>query len=302
MARVALITTGAMEHAALPRSLARMFPEHEFVAHPRIDGFTSAPLPPDYAALRVRRPLLNIEKFANTLIGQIAGGRRDEPRPDFVIGIEDMELCNAASPSNITTALRDAVAHNLEHWADGPRRARLQAELRNRCSFHLMAPMTEAYFFADAAALHRATAPQPNQPCCFDATACDVEQFRVADPIYLDTPTVPKADRGRYDWRCEDRQGHPKRYLEYLTDPRLDGRARYRETTQGVDALATLDWPAIVCGARSPAVARFARSLMADLVDMLGTPQEWPELGELANEDCHELTWPPPRASLLRNL
>ena len=175
MARVALITTGAMEELALQKSLERIFPEHEFIAPKRLDGFTSSRLPPDYASLRQRRPLLNIEKFAKTLIGRIAGGRRDEPRADFVIGIEDMELCNADCPANITGALRDAVAQNLEQWADGPKRERLRLALGERCSFHLMTPMTEAYFFADPDALARATGPGLDHPNLFDPSSCDIE-------------------------------------------------------------------------------------------------------------------------------
>ena len=302
MARVALITTGAMEELALQKSLERMFPEHEFIAPKRLDGFTSSRLPPDYASLRQRRPLLNIEKFAKTLIGRIAGGRRDEPRADFVIGIEDMELCNADCPANITGALRDAVAQNLEQWADGPKRERLRLALGERCSFHLMTPMTEAYFFADPDALARATGPGLDHPNLFDPSSCDIEGFHVEDTVYLDTPTVPKAHRERHDWRVENRQGHPKSYLAYLTDPQLDGKARYTETKHGAEALASLEWPNIVLGGRRPAVARFARSLIADLVDMLGTPERWPDLGALELDECHPLTWPPARDTLLRNL
>ena len=141
MARVVLLTTGSMEELAFPRSLARLFPGHDFIARPRMDGFTSSMLPPDYAALRDKRPLLNIEKFAKTLIGLFAGGRSDEPRPDFVLALEDMELLNAAAPANITRALRDAVLHNLSTWGDGTVRARVTEALRTRSSFHLMAPM-----------------------------------------------------------------------------------------------------------------------------------------------------------------
>jgi hypothetical protein len=302
MARVVLITTGSMEALAFPRSLARLFPEHEFVAAPRLDGFTSSTLPPNYAQLRENRPRLNIEKFANTLIGRLAGGRRDEPRADFVIGIEDMELCNAATPEHITSALRDAVQHNLPSWGDSAKVKHLTAQLRGRCSFHLMAPMTEAYFFADPAALTRATAPTPDQPCRFDATVCDIEAFHVDDPTYLNAPIVPKPERVRHDWRCEERQGHPKRYIEFLTDAQLDGKARYSETKHGCDALAELNWPAIVCGVRSQAVARFARSFLSDLVDMLGPSPSYPELDALVVTDCHPLTWPPHKANLLRNL
>ena len=66
-----------------------------------------------------------------------------------MIGIEDMELCNAETPRDITGALRDAVKYNLENWGDITERGRLADRLRNCCSFHLMVPMTEAYFFAD---------------------------------------------------------------------------------------------------------------------------------------------------------
>lgn len=302
MSRVVLITTGSMEELAFPRSLARLFPEHQFIALPRMDSFTSATLPPNYAQLREKRSRLNIEKFATKMVGQIAGGRRDDPRADFVIGIEDMELCNAAAPEHITGALRDAVDHSLANWGDAPTRKRLGDQVRSRCSFHLMTPMTEAYFFADPAALARATAPAPDHPCQFDPSTCDVEAFHVDDPAYVDAPLVPKQQRERHDWRCEDRQGHPKRYVAYLTDPRLDGKARYAETTHGRDALADLDWPAIVRGDRSPAVARFARSLLADLVDMLGPSASCPELDALPVADCHPLTWPPPNGHLLRNL
>ena len=113
MARVVLITTGSMEELAFPRSLARLFPDHEFIARPRMDGFTSATLPPDYAALRDKRPLLNIEKFARTLIGLFAGGRKDQPRPDFVLALDDMELVNAAAPENITRALRARAGYGV---------------------------------------------------------------------------------------------------------------------------------------------------------------------------------------------
>ncbi len=55
--------------------------------------------------------------------------------------------------------------------------------VRERCSFHLMAPMTEAYFFGEAAALKRAGAMR--NPSRFDRQVCDPEAFTVADSRYL---------------------------------------------------------------------------------------------------------------------
>jgi hypothetical protein len=293
MARIRLITTGRMEKEALGVSLGRLFPGHEFECKEHIDGFTSARLPP--ASPTTSAPL-NLDKFAATLIGVFdPGNRRDRPRPDFVIGIEDVELCNADDPARITGALRQTLERRLDQWPGGSRTVEgLREALESKVSFHLMSPMTEALFFADAAALARATAPAPDRPNRFDPTTCDVESFYVGDPDYLETPADPE---GRCRWRTrEGRQGHPKRYLIYLTDPGTGGR--YRETEHGVDALRSLDWPSVV---GQPQRTRFARSLLADLADMLGPPDEGP-LPSILEGDTHPLTWPPPRRSLLRNL
>ena len=150
-----------------------------------------------------------------------------------------------------------------------------------------MAPMTEAYFFADPAALARATAPGPAHPSRFDP-ATDVETFTVDDPGYLDPPAEPDSR-----WcKPSGRQGHPKRYLIYLTEPCTGGG--YREPEHGVAALAALDWPKAT---RHPEHTRLARSLLADLADMLGPPH-----GDLLAEPTHPITWPPPRDRVLRNL
>lgn len=301
MARVLLVVTGKMEAQVLHTSLARIFPDHEFHVAPRIDGFTSTPLPPPPTPLS-QRHRTRLASFAASLVGRVRGARKDAVvHADFVIGLDDLELCNAAQPANVTAALRGAIADALAS-CEGASQARLTAQLQERCSFHLLAPMTEAYFFADAVALARATAPGPHRVNRFDPGACDVEQFCVSDVDYESAATVAKSARGPNDWRCEGRERHPKHYLEYLTDPALEGRGRYDETRQGCAALRELDWPALATDVGSPAVARFARSLIADLVDMLGAPAEHPALARLEHADCHPLTWPPPREPLLRNL
>lgn len=297
MARVQLITTGVMEERALGKCLQRCFPDHEFVARPRLDGFTSAKLPPDLASMSpTQRLLLNIHKFARALIGTFApGGREDRQRPDFVLAVEDLELLNADAPERVTRTVRDSVAHNLENWPlAGPTRARLRAALQERCSFHLMAPMTEAYFFADPAALATATAPALDHPNNFAPSSCDIEAFAVDDPAYLTPLSVPPLR-----WQTENRRQHPKHYLEYLTDAKLDGGFRYQETSLGARALADLDWAAVL--ARGSA-ARFARSLLADLADMLGSDPLGCSHERLALAGCHPLTWPPPRERILRNI
>ncbi|MFO7561917.1 MAG: hypothetical protein R6X02_04695 [Enhygromyxa sp.] len=286
MALVQLITTGVMEERALGASLRRLFPDHEFICKPHLDGFTSAPLPPQP---HPRAPL-NLDKFAKTLIGVFdPGNRRDRPRPDFLIGIDDVELCNADDPSRITASLRQILERRLAEWPGNARSVdRLRDDLLEKVSFHVMAPMTEAYFFADATALSRSTAPALDRPNRFDLAACDVESFEVLDPDYLDAPPDPTC-RWR---RSGPRQGHPKRYLSYLTDPGTG--SRYRESDHGVRALAELEWPTVT---RDSQRTRFARSLLADLVDMLGAPAK-----DINDGETHPLTWPPPADRVLRNL
>lgn len=300
MARVLLLVTGAMEEKALARSLKGCFPAHEFVCKPRLDGFTSSRLPPDFAALsETERKLLNVDKFIKTVIGAFApGGRRDAPKPDFLLAIEDLELLNTDTPENITKTVRDGLHRNLAAWpADGPILDRLTHALKDRCSFHLMAPMTEAYFFSEPAAFIRATAPGPDHLNNFDPTRADAESFIVEDPAYLTPNDLPKKD---HRWRRANRRVHPKHYLEYLTDPQLDNNPRYDELTLGCDALKQLAWGPMLTS--SPTALRFARSLFTDLAEMLGEPPVDCTLEDIDAGTCHPLTWPPPRDRVLRNL
>jgi len=291
MARVQLITTGVMEERALGKSLRRLFPDHEFVSWPRLDGFTSARLPP--APPLPSGVRLNLDKFVANLIGAFdPGNRRDRSRPDFVVAVEDVELANADDPARITASLRDALQRRFDAWPTKDRaHDRLREDLQRKVSFHLMAPMTEAYFFADSRALARATAPAPCRPSRFDPET-DVETFALDDPDYLGPPADPSSP-----WCTETgRQGHPKRYLIYLTESSAGGR--YRESEHGARALEGLDWRHV---ARSPDHTRFARSLLADLEDMLGPPSQALPSATAAGQ-THSLTWPPPRDHLLRNL
>lgn len=298
MARVVLFTTGRMEELALGASLKRLFPAHDFVAKPRLDGFTCNRLPPDFAALSAtQRMLLNIDKFAKSLIGVFApGGRKDRPPADHVLAVEDVELVNADAPENITRTVREAIERNLAGWgmSQGPA-DRVRDALQKSCSFHLMAPMTEAYFFADPGAFGRATAGGPCHPNRFER-ARDVEDFEVADESYL-------AEGTPVDWRTSGRERHPKQYVRYLTDPALDGKYRYSERENGADALRALDWAHVLRRAgREHPCTRFARSLLADLRELLDELPEGLSDSDLERDDCQPLTWPPPQRPVLRNL
>ncbi|HSO00140.1 MAG TPA: hypothetical protein VLS89_17730, partial [Candidatus Nanopelagicales bacterium] len=191
MKRVALLVTGKAEEA-LHQSLKRLFPEAEFIMLPRRDGFTSAALPPApvlHTLGKAPRPT-NIERLAAALVAEVEPGRRDQKPPDLVVLIDDLELVNEAWPERAIEHVRAAVRAHLERhpWPSAAARERAYERVCERCSFHVLAPMVEAYFYAEPAALTRAGARRPS---LVDAAASDVERFVVDDAAFLGPPDRP---------------------------------------------------------------------------------------------------------------
>lgn len=284
MAQVSLIVTGRLEQLALAQSLAQIFPLDDFVARPRVDGITSSVMPVRPIASNGR--VSYVDEFAAKLVGEAFPGRdKSGPAPDLVVAVDDLELVNSAQPAVVTRTLAQAVDDHIEaQFPSAATRKRARDTVRTRCSFHLFAPMMEAYFFAEPAALDRAGRMRVSQ----FAPTTDVEHFAVNDPVYQQPPdTKPK-----HDWRKPDRARHPKRYLKFLTDDALDGFGTYSETGAGVAALSTLDWRTVMA---APSHAKFARSLLEDLADGLNRTQPYPGLVE-------STTWTPGRLGVLRNI
>jgi hypothetical protein len=201
--------------------------------------------------------LSTIEKYAKALLAALNPGR-GEPRPDYVFGIDDLELVNRDQPKASITAFRHAVAAELasrRRTTNADRYDKFEAAVKEQCSFHLFVPMTEAYFFGDADALR--TAGCTRQAILVPDS--DVEQFQTTDPDYLAPPRQPPPS-----WAIDlsVRHLHPKRYLQFLLDPTW-----YGETSQGVDALLSLDWNGVLA---RPRQTLFLRSLFQDLADAVG--------------------------------
>ncbi len=261
MAVVALIPTGAMEHRCLHLALRRVFPDHHFMPIPpeqHLDGFTSH----DVASLAEMKPgpvPSNLTELAAQLVNSIFPGRKGQ-KIDFAYVVEDLELCNQHQPDRVLSCFRDAVRSYIEETWPQQTAARYK-EVRERCSFHLFRPMTEAYFFGEAAALSRANVIRlPQLP-----TDLDLEQFRTTDQVYLGLPqgTKPLAD-------MPERELHPKSYLRYLCNPSLADRSRrYKETVNGVNALSSLDLQQVL---RSPPHCPFLHALFDDLAEALNCP------------------------------
>lgn len=253
MPTIALIVTGDMEQRVLGASLQRVFPTAEFSTQ-KVDSFTSARVawpPPRRAGMQA-----NIEKFATALIAALDPGRR-KPPPDFVFAVDDLELINRDQPEQVVAALRSAITAELER-RQGQLNQRsfdkLQEAVKQQCSFHLLVPMCEAYFFADPQALAAAGCTK----IWSLAPDCDVEQLEVTDAGFLaDQSAATPAPR--WAIQADLRRLHPKHYLDFLLES-------YRDTHQGVAALTVIDWLAIL---QQPEHCRFLRSLFHDLTDAM---------------------------------
>lgn len=223
MKRIQLVVTGKCEQS-LPTALRRLFPQLDWLPAIYSESFTSTSL---------REPIPSrlketIDKFAETLLRNV-----DEDDERMIIGIDDVEQ-NA--PGEIVAAVVAACGRQVARLSGAGRRERIAAKLVERCSFHLLRPMVEAYFFGDPPALVRAGQKRPSR---FDPADCDIESFEV-----LDLDHRPDPER------------HPKRYLRFLAND------DYRETKGGRKALEELDWLTVIAN-ESHATA--VRALLNDI-------------------------------------
>lgn len=300
MKRVVLLVTGQTEKA-LGSSLQRVFSNVEFVVRQPWTGFTSNALPekPLLKCLGDAREETYLEKLVGLLVSEVAPGRRNEKPADMVVLVDDLELCNAGWPERVIGHVRTAVQAYVDHypWTGATSRERALDQLRTRCSFHLLCPMIESYFFSEAEALTRAGAKRASK---FDAAVVDAEQFCADEPEFLLPPNRVNKDSAP-QWATDDRAKHPKRYLQFLCDPAGVSLRPYFESDNprgrpsGEAALRHLDW-ALVFG--NADYVRFIRSLFFDIADALDET----EIAERFAGTTHPLTWPPSANNVLRNI
>ena len=276
-----------MEHPALGEALAAVFPGHKFVPRPPekpASGFTSRDVAPLAKASPCPVPT-NLDELAATLVNAILPGRRGQ-KIDFASVVEDLELCNEGQPELVLDVFRGAVDNYIRHtW---PQQSdKIYSQVRERCSFHLFRPMTEAYFFGEADALQRARVSRtPQLPADLD-----LEHFRTIDQEFLALPARTKDIA-----EIPAREFHPKCYLRYLCDPTLmDKRNRYRETDQGVAALSTLDWSDVM---RPSPHCPFLHAFLDDIGAALNSPLPFVNP---AHADAR-VRFPGPKDRILRNL
>lgn len=250
--RVKLVVTGRLERAALHRSLARWFPRTgagepiEFLTPSMFQGPTCNPLDDRSEPI----PEL-VRTFTTALVAETIHGSEPGPKPpDLVVGVEDLELANIDQPQVVVRCIRRGVEDFLTRNLERRTAERWRATLQEKCSFHLLVPMPEAYFFGERAALERTGVAREieSRLCCNDLEAFDTD-----DPDFM--------------LRRPDDRRHPKRYLGDLL--RRSGRSAYRETRDGAQALESLAWPEL---SEDPQTLAFARALFEDLADAFELP------------------------------
>lgn len=285
--RVGLIVTGRCEERGLCDSLGRVFQGTRFEVLRRVESFTSA----DVRDLPMSPAPSTLQNLASRIVAEVA--EVDNP-PDLLVAIDDLERVNAPHPELVAGRVRDAILAHLERheWTSQATREKAVRLVRERCSFHLLAPMVEAYFFAEPEALVRAGAVRSSR---VDAAAADLEDFVTDDPDYMGHPVVPhKQHPKQKSWAIPlpERTRHPKHYLRFLCDPEDPYTKRYVETKGGAEALSRLDWARVFAHAEH---VRLARSLFEDIADRLGVPHPFPGQGHPATAGFRT-------ARVLRNL
>lgn len=267
MARIKLIVTGDMEKAVLHQSLKRYFPDNRnskgviWDTPRKAQCVTSSPLRPLAAGASPSNPMIELAK---AMVAEAITGKRGEAA-DLVIVIDDVELGNLGQEAVIAEHFCAAVNKVIQSKNfDLSEENRWRNEIQQKCSFHLLKPMVEAYLFGDPVALRLAGVPNGVNPCLVHST--DVEQFESNDALWLpicQTENAQKQLQNKPWWRNER---HPKRYLEHLTER---GQETYEETKHGKNALVELDWLNVPkCQQDIP----IFRSLFEDISEWFGIP------------------------------
>ncbi|KPA13023.1 hypothetical protein MHK_006742 [Candidatus Magnetomorum sp. HK-1] len=271
MSRVKLIVTGDLEKFALHKSLQRIFPE---VRNGKVVSWET-PRKLNCATSHRLRPLEDINGNISAPMKKLAWAMYDEVfavknkkkyinPADLVIVIDDIELHNLGQEDIIVDHFRKAIELVLEKRKDNQENYRI--ELRKKCSFHLLKPMIESYFFGDIKALQKAGVPVSEKPRLVHPT--DVELLETNDPHidWIKRCANDNAEKKLINndwWRCEQ---HPKRYLEHLIK-RNHPAVPYDETDQGRKALETLAWNTVP---KVQTDAPFIRSLFEDISEWYG--------------------------------
>jgi hypothetical protein len=291
MFRIQLVVTGVTEEEGLRVSLMRYFPDRrngrkvEWLPPRKIDGATT------HRLRHGEKPSEPMRKLAKTLLTEARYGKTGIS-PDLVIAVDDVELDNYGQEDVIAEHLRAALKNVLDEQKGEAARLEACRLLREKCSFHLLCPMVESYFFGDPHALLAAGVPASEKPKLIHE---DVEKFETSDPRFLPECAFENNRRASHSpwWRHER---HSKLYLDHLAR-RSRVHFHYEETVHGKAALQVIAWNRVPS---TVAATPIIRSLFEDLAVWFDVPNP------LGQGDTHPRLFPDPKAKhhdlILRNL
>lgn len=271
---IKLIVTGDSEKKSLHGSLQKCFPTHtatgDFVVWdvPRkaIHGGTTS-----NRLIAGAPPLASMTNLVKEMFAEVLESKKPNGSPpDFVIVIDDVELGNVGQEALVVQSFQAAVSQKLAQLQTQKTAIqfhRIQTRIQACCSFHLLCPMVEAYFFADPATL--SVGGVAVNPVLTHAT--DVEQFDAARDLDLDWQSfcneknLQQASIKNTWWRTER---HPKLYLEQLL--RISNAPEYHETTLGAKMIQSTNWATV---AKTPTDSPVISALLEDIWDWFGFPR-----------------------------
>jgi hypothetical protein len=203
-------------------------------------------------------------KLVDVMFAEVLASKQPNgTRPDFVIVLDDVELGNVGREDFVVRAFRTAVDAKLTTLKGAHSDTEFQ-EIRTRvqscCSFHMLCPMVEAYFFADPMTLTSGGVAAGNQPMLVHPT--DVEQFDASPdphPHWQSLCQIKNAQQKSINpwWKTER---HPKRYLAHLLS--VSAAPAYHETTLGARMIEVTKWTTV---SKTPTDSPIISALFEDI-------------------------------------
>jgi len=216
------------------------------------------------------KPML---KLAQAMLAEALDGKDGKPA-DLVIVVDDVELENLDQEAVIAEHFCTAVDKELDKKLDAKnlkpgehiKKKEWEDVIRDKCSFHVLRPMAEAYLFGDSDALHTAGVAQQIAIKLDLLANEDVEQFETLDKKWW-REEKSKAAHGN---PSVEHEKHPKVYLKYLTlikdaSTSTGWKTAYRENYEGVNALKNLKWEKV--SEDNSDNTQFIRALFRDITD-----------------------------------
>jgi hypothetical protein len=298
---IKLIVTGDSEKNALHKSLQSCFPAHTKIGDlvvwdtPRkADGVTNF-------RIQSGRPSRSMTTLVNVMFTEALQSKQpDGTAPDFVIVIDDVELGNVGREDFVVHAFRLAVDAKLAELRSANSLVefqQIQTRIQRCCSFHLLCPMVEAYFFADPKTLTSGGVSADKHPVLVHPT--DVEQFDAildSHPDWQSSCQLKNTQQKAKNpwWRTER---HPKHYLTHLLS--ISQAPAYHETTLGARMIEETHWPTV---AKTPTDSPIVSALLEDIWDWYGLPPPPDQCVGIPSPTMYRVKTTPPLQRTLRNL